>query len=462
MELDELRGLFLFEALPDDRLGALSEAGEEIAFTGGEELFHEGKPADHWWILLEGKVQLVRRAGRESPVVIHTMENPGQWAGGFQAWSAEGNYLATGRSVDGCRMLRIPASDLARLAREWFPFGVHLIEGFFQTVRSMDLLTRHREAMIGLGTLAAGLTHELNNPAAANARAVDALGEACDTMLSSLTQLAERSLSAEQFITLDAMRRELDGAGGTGDSMAEMDREEALTDWLEAQGIEDAWRIAPALAAADADTEWCERAAVPLASEHLEPALTWVASALSAGSLLGEIKDSTSRISALVNDFKSYSQLDRASVQTIDVTNGLDDTLRMLKHKIGDGVTVTRDYGAEVPQIEAFPAELNQVWTNLITNALDAVEGTGTIRISTRVEAEFVVVEIADDGPGMPPDVQARAFEPFFTTKDIGKGTGLGLDISRRIIAERHHGQIMIASDPGNTVISVRMPRAGT
>ena len=206
MELDQLRTLFLFDALPDDRLAVLLEVGEEITFTDGEELFHEGKPADHWWILLEGNVQLVRRAGRESPVVIHTMENPGQWAGGFQAWNAEGSYLATGRGVGSGRMFRIPASDLGRLARLWFPFSVHLIEGFFQTVRSMDMLTRHREAMIGLGTLAAGLTHELNNPASANARAVDALRETCDTLLSSLTLLAEHSLSAEQFVTLDSMR----------------------------------------------------------------------------------------------------------------------------------------------------------------------------------------------------------------------------------------------------------------
>jgi signal transduction histidine kinase len=176
--------------------------------------------------------------------------------------------------------------------------------------------------------------------------------------------------------------------------------------------------------------------------------------------LLGEIKESTSRISALVNDFKSYSQLDRASVQTIDVTKGLDDTLVMLKHKLGEGVTVERDYRADVPQIEAFPAELNQVWTNLIANAIDAVSGDGRIRIATRAEPEFVVVDIADDGPGMPPDVQARAFEPFFTTKDVGKGTGLGLDISRRIVADRHHGQIVIRSEPGDTVVSVRLPRA--
>jgi len=461
MELDELRKLFLFEALPDERVVSLLEVGEEITFADGEELFHEGQPADFWWILLDGNVQLVRRAGRESPVVIMTMENPGQWAGGFQAWNAGGNYMATGRGVGSGRMFRVAADDLGRLARHWFPFSVHLIEGFFQTVRSMDMLTRHRESMVALGTLAAGLTHELNNPAAASARAVDALRETGDTLLASLTRLAERSLSAEQFIALDGMRRELDPTAAVADSLETMDREDELTNWLEGHGIEGAWRIAPALAAADVDTDWCERAAAPLGAEHLEPALTWVASALSAQALLAEIKDSTSRVSALVNAFKSYSQLDRASVQTIDVTKGLDDTLVMLKHRIGEGVVVKREYAGDVPQIEAVPSELNQVWTNLITNAVDAVDGNGTIRIATRAEPEFVVVEIADDGPGMPPEVQARAFEPFFTTKDVGKGTGLGLDISRRIVADRHHGQIMIASEPGHTVISVRLPRAG-
>jgi signal transduction histidine kinase len=359
-------------------------------------------------------------------------------------------------------MFRVPASDLGRLARQWFPFSVHLIEGFFQTVRSMDTLTRHRESMIALGTLAAGFAHEVNNPASASARAVDALSETCDTLLASLTHLAERSLSAEQFIALDSMRRELDPTAAAADSLETMDRENALSDWLEARGVENAWRIAPALAAADVDIEWCARATALLSDEHVEPALTWVASALSARALLGEIKESTSRISALVNDFKSYSQLDRASVQTVDVTKGIDDTLVMLKHKIADGVAIKREYGSDVPQIEAFPAELNQVWTNLITNAIDAVDGQGTVRIATHAEPEFVVVEIADDGPGMPPDVQARAFEPFFTTKDVGKGTGLGLDISRRIVADRHQGQIMIASEPGNTVISVRLPRAGS
>jgi signal transduction histidine kinase len=178
--------------------------------------------------------------------------------------------------------------------------------------------------------------------------------------------------------------------------------------------------------------------------------------------LLSEIKESTGRVSNLVATVKSYSQLDRASVQDIDVTEGIDSTLVVLGDKLHDGITVVRDYADDLPRIEAIPGELNQVWTNLIDNAVDAMEGKGTLRLSARPDGDHVVVEVADSGPGMPPDVQARVFEPFFTTKDVGKGTGLGLDISRRIVVDRHHGEIEVASQPGQTVMTVRLPRRRT
>ena len=184
-----------------------------------------------------------------------------------------------------------------------------------------------------------------------------------------------------------------------------------------------------------------------------------MASTLSTAALLSEVKDSTGRVSALVAAVKSYSQVDRASLQLIDVTEGIESTLVMLAHKLGGGVTLIRDYGTDVPLTEANPAELNQVWTNIIDNAIDAMDANGTLRISIRASSEDVVVEIGDTGPGMPPDVQARAFEAFYTTKDVGKGTGLGLDISRRIIVDRHHGEITIDSRPGETVLRTRLPR---
>ena len=218
------------------------------------------------------------------------------------------------------------------------------------------------------------------------------------------------------------------------------------------------WTIAPPLAAAGVDPAWCERAATVLEGPALEAGLEWVASSLSVAALLGEVKESTRRISELVAAVRSYSQLDRASMQHLDVTEGLDSTLVMLGHKLRQGVTVVREYGAEVPRIDAYAGELNQVWTNLIDNAVDAMDGTGTLRLTTRADGDSVVVEIGDTGPGMPPQVAERAFEPFYTTKDVGKGTGLGLDIARRIVVDRHGGTITIDPRPGETVLRVHLP----
>jgi signal transduction histidine kinase len=457
MAIDELRSLFLFAGLSDEQLQQLDDASTVVSFQEGDVLFHEGEPSDFWWVLLNGRLELHRRSGHEQSVIA-VMDSPGLWAGGFRAWTDSVGYLATSHATDSGRVLRVPAQALRDFVRTSFPFGIHLLEGFFRTVRMIDAQSRQREALVALGTLSAGLAHELNNPASAATRAVDALQATCDTLLASLVHLAEGSMSAEQFVALDALRREVDPSSAGVDPLAVADREEALMGWLDEHGVARSWEIAPTLAMAGVDVAWCEEVAQLVDPASLGPGLDWAASTLSAMTLLSEIKEATGRVSNLVATVKSYSQLDRASLQDIDVTEGIDSTLVVLGEKLHDGVKVIRDYADDMPRIEAIPGELNQVWTNLIDNAIDAMEGEGTLRVSTRTDGDLVIVEIADTGPGMPADVQARAFEPFFTTKDVGKGTGLGLDISRRIVVERHHGEIQIASQPGQTVLTVRLP----
>ena len=460
MRADELRPLPIFEGLTDGQLAELAEAGTEVPVEPGAELFREHEPADFWWLLVSGAIDLVRHVGREDTVVAR-MDVPGRWAGGFRAWDEHGAYLATGRGAAPGRVLRVPARVLRERSEAWFPFGGHLIRGLYHTARSIESTARQRESLVTLGTLAAGRAHEINNPAAAAGRAVDALDGACAALVAAVGRLARDELPAGRFAALEALRTGVTPPGPDLDPLARADREQALASWLARQGIERPWALAPELAAAGVDLAWCERAAALLDGPALEPGLEWTASAFSVTALLAEMKASTRHISELVAAVRSYSQMDRASMQAIDVTEGLESTLVMLGHKLRDGVTVVREYDAGVPRIEAYPGELNQVWTNLIDNAVDAMDGQGTLTLRTRAEGEWVVVEIADTGGGMPPEVVARAFEPFFTTKDVGRGTGLGLDIARRIVVERHGGLIDIdspAHEGKGTVMRVSLP----
>ncbi|MFG1621616.1 sensor histidine kinase [Kribbella sp. NPDC049227] len=455
MNVDDLRGIALFAGLTDAQLGELIDGSTTVPIEPGADLFHEGEPADFWWVLVDGAIALHRKIGRED-TVMGKMDVPGRWAGGFRAWDDHGVYLASGRGIAEGRVLRVPTDVLRERIDVWFPLGGHLIKGVYGTARAIESTARQRDALITLGTLAAGLAHEINNPAAAASRSVSALDTACSSLLSSLRGLAGK-VSEDQFGRLDSLRLELGSRAAILDPVDLADNENTISDWLADHEVERDWLIAPPLAAAGADVEWCERAADVL-GDALEPGLEWVGSTLAATTLLGEVKESTRRITELVAAVRSYSQMDRGSIQTIDVTEGIESTLVMLGHKLRDGTEVIRAYGADVPRIDAFAGELNQVWTNLIDNAVDAMDGTGTLRITTRTDGDRIVVEFTDTGPGMPPEVVARAFEPFYTTKDVGKGTGLGLDIAQRIITEHHGGTITITSHPGQTTVQVRLP----
>ena len=456
--VDELRAVAILDGFTDEQVAQMAAAGEESSYDPGTHLFDEGKPADDWWLLLEGRVDLVRRVGQED-MIMATMERAGQWAGGFKAWDEHGVYMGSGRVMAPSRVFRLSSPALGRFGEEWFPFAVHLLRGLIGTARRIEHGVRQREALVALGTLAAGLAHEINNPASAAVRSVGALQQSSDDAFVSLQRLAVAGIHADQFVAIDELRRSIDPSlAPTGVALSDL--EEELIDWLEDHSIDRSWVIAPALAAGGVSTVWLERASSALSGEGLQAGLEWVASAVTTTALINEAQDSTRRISDLVSAVKSYSQMDRAAVQEIRVVDGLESTLIMLGHKLREGgITVVREYDDSVPVLTANPGELNQVWTNLIDNAVDAMAGGGTLTARTCADDRHVVVEICDTGSGMSDEVAAHAFEPFFTTKEVGKGTGLGLDISRRIIVERHGGEIGVESAPGATVVRVRLPR---
>jgi signal transduction histidine kinase len=458
--VDDLRSASLTRELSEEQLADFARIGEVREFAAGDELFHEGRPADELWMLLEGVVELVQQVGDETTTFVR-MTEPGQWAGGHAAWGGgaeDGVFLATGRAETAGRCFVVGSDELGEFVRRWLPLGKHLLDAVHQTVRRADTTARQRDSIVALGRLAAGLAHEINNPASASLRAVESLRNTSRYMLQALAGLAEHGVGAEQFLELDRMRVELlqrPQAGGGALEVA--DREEFIGEWLEERGVAFAWQMAPILAGRAADEAWFGELEGVVGEDGLEPAVRWVTSTLGVEGLLSELTDATSRISHLVQDVKTYSQMDRAALQRIDLADGIESTLTMLAPRL-EGIEVVRDYGDEVPEVDVYAAELNQVWTNLIDNALDAMGDHGTLRLRIALDGDDVVVEVGDTGGGIDPAVLHRVFEPFFTTKDVGRGTGLGLDISRRIVVDRHGGSIEFESAPGSTTATVRIP----
>jgi signal transduction histidine kinase len=355
---------------------------------------------------------------------------------------------------------------------EWFPMAVHLLEGLFFGVRSAQEAVGQRERLLALGSLTAGLAHELNNPAAASVRATAALRERVAGMRGKLAHLAAGrydKVALEALVGLQADAAERVSKATALSPMDTSDAEDAVSDWMTDHDIDRGWDMAPVFVQGSMDSAWLDHVETTLAdvvppgelAGALDSSLRWLAYTVESELLMNEIEDSAARVSALVGAAKQYSQLDRAPFQVVNVHDLLDSTLVMLAAKIGPDVTVVKDYDRTLPDIPAYPGELNQVWTNLIDNAVSAMQGAGTLTIRTGLDREYLLVEVGDTGPGVPAEIQNRIFEPFFTTKPVGEGTGLGLDISWRIVVNSHHGDLQVESVPGDTRFRVRLPLTG-
>jgi signal transduction histidine kinase len=461
----ELKTLFLFEALDEEQRAWLARQGSVHEYPAGGTVFAEGDPAEYFYVLLSGTLSLSRRVGQDDVETVRT-DQRGVYMGATQAYirdetRVERKYMASMRAVSDCRFYVLSAEDFGSMMRDWFPMAIHLLEGLVFGMRNAQAVIGERQRLAALGSLTSGLMHELNNPAAATVRATAALRDRVAMMRRKLGMLASEKIQAEQLRALTQLVEPIIERAAKAPEMTPMetsDREDELSDWLDAHEVTGGWDLASVFAAAGLDLACLEEIAGGVAPELLDQALHWIGYALETEQLMTDIEDAGNRISNLVSAAKQYSQLDRASHQWIDVHDGLKSTLIMLTHKIGDGVRVVKEFDRTLPQIPAHPAELNQVWTNLIDNAVQAMAGAGTLTLRTAREDDCVLVEIGDTGPGIPEQIRPRIFEPFFTTKPVGEGTGLGLDISYRIVVNGHGGDIRVLSQPGDTRFQVRLP----
>jgi signal transduction histidine kinase len=459
---DELRSLFLFEALSEEQLSWFGEHGWVATMPTGATIFEEGSPAEVIMVLLSGTIVMRRRVGRDDVEITRT-DQRGVYAGAMQSYIQDPSLqkqTATVTVVSDARMWVVRAEDFAHAVRTWFPMAIHLLEGLFLGMRNSQELVQQRQQLLSLGRISAGLTHELNNPAAAAVRANAALKDRVSGMRRKLAMLAHNEIDPRLLeLLVDVQEEAVLGIASAPklSAIEESEREDELSHWLDAHGVDGGWELAPVFVGAGTTPEFLDKLAEGAPADLLDAAVRWLTYTLETELLLGEITDSVTRISTLLGAAKQYSQVDRAPFERADIHDGLKSTLAMMAGKL-DGLAVVKDLDRSLPVVPIYGGELNQVWTNLIDNAVAAMDGDGTLTIRTSLDGDFVRVEIGDTGPGIPAELRQRIFEPFFTTKPVGQGTGLGLDISYRIVVERHGGDLRVESQPGDTRFVVRLP----
>jgi len=454
---EELRGVPVFADLAPADLEWLAGQMTLVNLQPGDIYIREGDPADRMIVLLEGETRLRLESGNGEGT---TRVFQGPSVTGMLPYSRMTRFPATIRAVVPSRLAAYPAARFPEML-ERLPVLAHRMVGLLtDRVREFTKLQDQQEKMAALGKISAGLAHELNNPAAAARRAVGSLRDALQVFRDAAARLDQRPLSTAQRAAVAALERDLAARPSPAapiDTLERSDCEEQIAECLLEHGVARAWDLAPALVDAGCQPEWFENLYAQFPAEAFSDLLARIAASLTIVTLLSEIENSTGRISDLVRAIKEYTYMDQGPDQEIDVHQGLESTLLLLRHRTKKGITVRLDFDRSLPKICAHGSELNQVWTNLIDNAIDAMQGQGELRIRTARDFDRLLVEIADNGAGIPREAQDHIFEPFFTTKGVGKGTGLGLETAGRIIRE-HGGEITFQSVPGDTRFQIRLP----
>ncbi len=458
-----LRAVPLLAPLTDGDVEALAARGEQLRLPAGAHIAEEGDEQAWFHLLLGGRVEWTRRVNGTD---VHVLTHGAGMYFGHEPILLGIPVPVTGTAVEPCWAFRLEERAFWDLLAGDQRVRAELITAVTQRFAVMENASQRQAKLASLGTLAAGLAHELNNPAAAVRSAVPALAAAFDHVSAAALRLARHAQGRDALDALEQVQRRAADAAAAPDpgagSLERADAEDAVADWLADRGVDRGWDLAPALLRAGLDPAQLDALADRLPAAALPDAVAWLASASTGAQLLDEVRDGTGRISALVTAMREYTYLDRGERQQVDVHAGLESTLTILAHKLRGRIEVVRDYATDLPPIPARGSELNQVWTNLVDNAADAMADGGRLTITTRREGDRMVVDIADDGPGVPAELQERVFDPYFTTKGVGKGTGLGLDVARRIVVDTYRGDVRLTSRPGETHLAVRLPLAGS
>jgi signal transduction histidine kinase len=451
---DDLRTVAVFHDLPDEQLDWFLDHSTEVRLAPGDIFVRGGEPANRMTVVLDGELQVRLEGSSEEVFTIEAGT-----VSGLLPYSRMTIFPGTGTALRPSRILVFPATLFDELLRNLPELGRKLVATMVDRARETTRREQQRDRLAALGKLSAGLAHELNNPAAAARRTAQRLRTAVDDFRTSVSQLEGIQLTDGERSAVETFETSCCTAVPETDVLKASERQDEIEAILHRHGIQDGWQYTSSLAESGVQPAPLNLMLGGVRRTVAEPILKRVSALVEINDLLVELENSTTKISDLVRAIKEYSYMDQAPVQDVDLTKGLEDTLTIMAHKLKKGVTIKRDYYAKPLLVNSYGSELNQVWTNIIDNAVDAMHGEGELRIRTFLERDCTVVEIGDSGPGISPDIQSRIFEPFFTTKGVGEGTGLGLDTTLRIV-RKHRGSINVISIPGDTRFQVRLPAA--